>query len=72
MLVFSLFLAPEILNGKKYTHAVDWWSLGVVMYTLLAGKVTLHVFLLAANKLPCFPVEPTSFVFFFSVGRLLL
>jgi len=31
--------APEILNGKPYSREVDWWSLGVVMYTLLVGKV---------------------------------
>ena len=32
--------APEILNGKPYSYEVDWWSLGVVMYTLLVGKVS--------------------------------
>ncbi|KAL9980639.1 hypothetical protein ACROYT_G009249 [Oculina patagonica] len=30
--------APEILSGEAYTHVVDWWSLGVVMFTLLVGK----------------------------------
>ena len=38
----SHFVAPEILNGEKYTHAVDWWSLGIVMFTLLSGKVTVN------------------------------
>lgn len=32
------YMAPEILNGDEYSHVVDWWSLGVVMYILLAGK----------------------------------
>lgn len=32
------YMAPEILNGDEYCHVVDWWSLGVVMYILLAGK----------------------------------
>ncbi|KAJ7374058.1 ATP binding [Desmophyllum pertusum] len=32
------YMAPEILSGETYTHVVDWWSLGVVMFTLLTGK----------------------------------
>lgn len=32
------YMAPEILSGEAYTHVVDWWSLGVVMFTLLAGR----------------------------------
>lgn len=31
--------APEILRLESYTHAVDWWSLGVLFYALLRGKV---------------------------------
>lgn len=40
MAFFAYSTAPEILTGKEYSHCVDWWSLGVVMYILLAGKVT--------------------------------
>ena len=36
-----LFMAPEIIKEQGaetcYTHAVDIWSLGVMMYYLLAG-----------------------------------
>ncbi|KAG1655064.1 putative serine/threonine-protein kinase [Nymphon striatum] len=31
------YMAPEILNMTSYTHAVDWWSLGIIMYALLMG-----------------------------------
>jgi serine/threonine protein kinase len=32
-------MAPEILNEKPYTRAVDWWSFGVLVYEMLLGKV---------------------------------
>jgi serine/threonine protein kinase len=31
-------MAPEILMGKEYDYAVDWWSLGAVCYDLLTGS----------------------------------
>ena len=31
------YLAPEILKGKGYEKVVDWFSLGSVMYEMLAG-----------------------------------
>lgn len=32
------YMAPEILSLEPYTHAVDWWSLGIIMYALLVGS----------------------------------
>jgi len=32
------FMAPEIIYGKKYTESCDLWSIGVLMYEMLAGK----------------------------------
>ena len=35
------FLAPEVLTDVSYTRAVDWWGLGVLIYEMLVGEVSL-------------------------------
>lgn len=41
--------APEVLSGGPYSHAADWWSLGILLFALVTGKVrshkTLHLFI---------------------------
>lgn len=32
------YIAWEIVANKDYTHSVDWWSLGVLIFELVAGK----------------------------------
>lgn len=32
-------LAPEIIQRKPYGHAVDWWTLGAVLYEMMFGLV---------------------------------
>ncbi|XP_029571136.1 ribosomal protein S6 kinase-related protein-like [Salmo trutta] len=32
------YMAPEVLSGGPYSHAADWWSLGVLLFSLVTGK----------------------------------
>lgn len=38
---FFFSVAPEILNGDAYGHAVDWYALGVVACRMLTDKVKI-------------------------------
>ena len=31
------YFAPEIIASKGHTHAVDWWTLGILSFELMIG-----------------------------------
>ncbi|KYQ88168.1 putative protein serine/threonine kinase [Tieghemostelium lacteum] len=32
------YTSPEMIQGKNYGKAVDWWAIGILMYDMLIGK----------------------------------
>lgn len=37
---YSPVRAPEILTRSGHNRAVDWWSLGALMYDMMTGSVS--------------------------------
>ena len=37
-----LYIAPEIIREKPYTHKVDVWSFGIILFELFTGNPAFH------------------------------
>ena len=37
IIVYRIFIAPEIIKGTGYNEMIDWWSIGIILYILLCG-----------------------------------
>ena len=35
------YMAPEIILGKGHDKAADWWSVGILLFEMLTGKVCI-------------------------------
>ena len=33
------YVAPEVLLGHPYDKAIDWWSVGTLLYEMIGGLV---------------------------------
>lgn len=55
------YLAPEVIQGKGHNMAVDWWSLGVLIYEMIAGRPPFYasnpmrIYEKILENLPTFP-----------------
>lgn len=37
------YIAPEVIKGCGHTSAVDWWTLGILIYEMLVGTRELSI-----------------------------
>lgn len=57
------YIAPEVILSQGYGKAVDWWSVGIILYEFLFGIPPFHgdtveeIFSNITNKEPEFPTE---------------
>jgi len=57
------YIAPELLKGKRYGAAVDWWSFGILLYEMQAGRTPFYdknrkiMFFNIMNSTPQFPLS---------------
>ena len=37
------YVAPEVLLGHSYDKAIDWWSVGTLLYEMIGGLVEMEM-----------------------------
>lgn len=37
------YMSPEIVLGKGHDKAADWWSVGILLFEMLTGKVSIYI-----------------------------
>ena len=66
------YLAPEVVQGKAYSFAVDWWCLGIILYEMLVGKTPFHArdLTIVVNRILNDRVEYPPFVSIPAIGLI--